>query len=132
MQQYILRLKSTKIDCLLCDYNVANYEEALAFMMNLKVSQYFLTMLVKQLVQMKSRASPYVEPLLQLGPFTPFRCAIKTINVQPCLVCGEEFYCYAICTTSCGHTYHPWCLVAFTMSSRKCKGASCEKVFQED
>jgi hypothetical protein len=65
-------LKSTKIDYLLCDSNVANYVEALASMMNLKVSQNFITMLVKQLVQMKSKASPYVEPLLQLGPFTPF------------------------------------------------------------
>jgi hypothetical protein len=117
----------------LCDSNVANCEEALAFCtMNLKVAQYMITMLVKQFAQMKSRVCHYFDPLLQLRPFTPFGCAIKTINVQPCPVCGEEFYYYDICIASRSHTYHPWCLVALTMFSRKCKGASCEEVFQED
>jgi hypothetical protein len=37
-----------------CDYNVANYEEALtSFMMNLKVSQDLITMLVEQLAWLK-------------------------------------------------------------------------------
>ncbi len=84
-----MKLKSTKVDYLLCASNVANCEEALTSMMNLKLSQDLITMVVKQHAQMKSRATPYVEPLLQMGPFMPFQCAIKTINVQPCLVCGE-------------------------------------------
>ncbi len=85
----------------LCDSNVANCEEALAFCtMNLKVAQYMITMLVKQFAQMKSRVCHYFDPLLQLRPFTPFGCAIKTINAQPCPVCGEEFYCYDICIAS--------------------------------
>jgi hypothetical protein len=123
-------LKSTKIDYLLCDSNVVDYEETPAsFMLNLKVAQNLITMLVEQLVQMKLGASLYFEPLQQLKPSTPFQYANKIINVQPCLVCGEKFYCYDICTISCSHTYHPWCLVALTMFLRKCKGASCEEVF---
>jgi hypothetical protein len=101
-------------------------------MMNLKVSQDLTTMLVEQLARLKSRASPYFEPLPQLKPSMPSQCAINIVNVQPSPICGEEFYCYDICIVSCNHTNHPWCLVAFTMSSRKCKGASCEKVFQKD
>jgi hypothetical protein len=123
-------LISTKVDYLLCDSNVADYEEApTSSMLNLKVAQDLISMLVEQLVQMKSRANLYFEPLRQLKPSTPSQYAIKIINVQPCLVYSEEFYYYNICTTSCGHIYHPWCLVALTMSSRKCKGASCEEVF---
>ncbi len=125
-----MKLKLAKVDYLLCDSNVANYEEALvSFMLNLKVSHDLITMLVEQLVRMKSRASPYFEPLQQLKPSTPSQYVIKIINVQPCLVCGEKFYSYEICTTPCNHTYNPWCLVALTMSSRKCKGSSCEEVF---
>ncbi len=31
---------------------------------------------------------------------------------------------------SCGHTYHPWCLLVHIISSRKCKVVGCEKMFE--
>jgi hypothetical protein len=59
-----LKLKLVKVDYLLCDSNVANCEEALvSFMLNLTVAHDLITMLVEQVVQKKSRASPYFEPL---------------------------------------------------------------------
>jgi hypothetical protein len=64
LQLCILKLKLTKVDYLLCDSNVVDYEEALAFsMLNLKVAKTFLTILVEQLFRMKSWASLYFEPL---------------------------------------------------------------------
>ncbi len=106
----------------MCDSNVTNCEKTLTFLVkSLKVAQDLISMLVEQLARMKLGVGLYFEPLPRLRPSTPSKCAIRMINVQACPICGEEFYFYDICIVSSSHTYHPWCLVAFTMSSKKCK-----------
>jgi len=50
-----------------------------------------------------------------------------TINVQTYLVCDELFPLNDIYTRSCNHTYHPWCLLGHTISSRKCKVVNCDE-----
>jgi hypothetical protein len=124
-------LQSIEACCLLCDSNVTDCEKTLIFLVkSLKVAQDLISMLVEQLAQMKLGVGLYFEPLPQLRPST--QCAIRMINVQACPICGEEFYFYDICIASSSHTYRPWCLVAFPMSSKKCKVVICEKVFQKD
>jgi hypothetical protein len=73
---------------------------------------------------------PYFQPLLVRKPSIPFGY-IMIINVEACLVCNEQFYFYDLCTTSCGHTYHPWCLVVHTISSKKCRAINCDEVFHK-
>jgi hypothetical protein len=51
-----------------------------------------------------------------------------TINVQTYLVSDELFPLNDIYTRSCNHTYHPWCLLGHTISSRKCKVVNCDEV----
>jgi hypothetical protein len=60
-------------------------------------------MLVEQLVRMKLGVGLYFEPLPQLRPSTPSKCAFRMINVQACPICGEKFYFYDICIVSCSH-----------------------------
>jgi hypothetical protein len=65
-------LRSTEAYYFLCDFNVANCEKTLIFLVkSLKVAQDLISMLVEQLAQMKLGVGLYFEPLPQLRPSTP-------------------------------------------------------------
>jgi hypothetical protein len=119
-----------KTNCLLCDYNFVDCETTWSSSVkSLELAQEVIDLLVEQLVQIKLWMVPYFEPLPNIfRPSFPSSSPM-TINVQTCPVCDELFPLKDICTGSCGHTYHPWCLLVHTLSSRKCKVVNCDEEF---
>jgi hypothetical protein len=102
----------------LCDSNVVECAKTLSFYIrSLKLAQDLVSMLVEQIAHMKIGACPYFQLLPISRPHAPSK-SIKIMNVEPCLVCDERFYVNDICTASCGHTYHPWCLCMHVISSK--------------
>ncbi len=96
-------VQTTKVEYLLCDVKIVKCEELYAnSMMGLKFFQALLTKLVKQLIYMKVGSSPYFQPLPISMP--PSSCCIKSLNVETCLVCNEDFDFNDICVTSYNHT----------------------------
>lgn len=87
-------------------------------------------MIVEQLTHMKIGTGPHFQPLPINQPSTPFGY-ITTINVEVCSICNDQFYFYDLCIASCGHTYHPWCLVVHIISSKKCRAINSEEVFHK-
>ncbi len=79
---------------------------------------------------MKVRSGPYFQPLPVSRP-TPTSHCVKSLTIEACPICNEEFDFNDICIASCGHAYHPYCLLVHTISSRKCKATNCEAFFHE-
>jgi hypothetical protein len=79
---------------------------------------------------MKVGSSPYFQPLFVSKPTPTFHC-VESLTIKACPICIEEFDFNDICIASCGHAYHPWCLLVHTISSRKCKVANYEALFHE-
>ena len=51
------------------------------------------------------------------------------VYVENCPVCGEGFHCNDVVVSSCGHTYHPFCMTSHSMKSNKCIADFCEEHF---
>jgi hypothetical protein len=51
------------------------------------------------------------------------------VYVDNCLLCGEVFHCNDIAVTSCGHCYHPFCLISHSSKSNSCIANFCDKEF---
>lgn len=54
------------------------------------------------------------------------------VYVENCPVCGEDFHCNDIAVTSCGHCYHPFCLISHSSKSNLCIAQFCDKEFDAD
>jgi hypothetical protein len=78
---------------------------------------------------MKLGSSYYFQPLPISRP--PSSHCIRSLNVEVCPICNEDFDFNDICVASCSHNYHPWCLLVHTTCSRKCKAINCGEVFHE-
>jgi len=100
------------------------------FVKGFKLSQEFLTQLVDQLAHMKVKSSPYFQPFLVSRPTLTSHC-VKSLIIEACPICNEKFDFNDICIASCGHVYHPCCLLVHTISSRKCKATNCDIFFHE-
>jgi hypothetical protein len=125
------KLQVAKVECLLCDAKVVECEEMYAnFVKGFKLSQELLTQLVKQLDYMKVRSTLYFQPLHVSKP-TPTSHYVKSLTIEVCPICNEEFDFNEICIASCGHAYHLCCLLVHTISSRKCKATNCEVFFHD-
>jgi hypothetical protein len=123
------KLLTTEVDYLLCDYNFIDYERTLnSSVKGLVLAQEVANLLVEQLAQMKLGMGLYFEPFPMSKLAFPSNSPM-TINVQTCLVCDELFLLKDICTRSCDHTYHLWCLLVQTLLSRKCKVVNCDEEF---
>ncbi len=125
------KLQATKVTCLMCDAKVVECEEMYANCVNgFKLSQELLTQMVKQLACVKVGSSLYFQPFLISRPTPTFHC-VKSLNIEACPICNENVDFNDICIASCGHAYHPWCLLVHTISSKKCKVTNCEAFFHE-
>ncbi len=100
------------------------------FVKGSKLAQKLMAKLVEQLACMKVWSSFYFQPLSVSRPPPKFRC-IKSLNVEACPICNENFDFNDIHVAFCSHTYHPWCLLVHTTSSRKCKATKREEIFHE-
>ncbi len=114
---------------MLCDYTFTKCERTLSSSMKgLELVQEVANLLIEQLAWMKLRMGLYFEPLPMSKPSSPSSSPM-TINVQTYPICDELFPLKDICTSSCNHTYHPWCLLVHALSSRKCKVVNCDEEF---
>jgi hypothetical protein len=115
----------------MCDAKVVECEEMYANCVNgFKLSQELLTQMVKQLARVKVGSSFYFQVFIISRPTPTFHC-IKSLNIETCLICNEKIDFNDIFIASCGHAYHPWCLLVHTISSRKCKVTNCEVFFMK-
>ena len=51
------------------------------------------------------------------------------VYVEDCPLCGESFHCNDIVVSSCGHTYHPFCMSSHSLKSNKYIADFCNEHF---
>ena len=51
------------------------------------------------------------------------------VYVENCPLCGEGFHCNDIVVSSCGHTYHPFCMNNHSSKSNRCIAEFCDEDF---
>ncbi len=55
------------------------------------------------------------------------------LKIKHCPICGFSFACYNLSVTSCGCTYHPFCLAVYLETKfAKCARPSCGKPLSMD
>ncbi len=53
--------------------------------------------------------------------------------IEPCFVCGLYFFCNNIIMSSCGCTYHPFCMGLYMETNAiHCAKPMCEKLLEFD
>jgi hypothetical protein len=70
--------------------------------------------------------SLYPLPLF-CNPIAPVK---KSCDFNACLMCGMWYTCKFL-AVQCGHTFHPWCVAMYVLSSSKRAITSCEFSFSK-
>ncbi len=75
----------------------------------------------------------YAMPLLIENPTTLAPNTIGVFFPNPCPICGLLFYCNNLVLTSCGCTYHPFCIIVYlARKATKCATLGCGESFTQE
>ncbi len=104
------KLLLAKLYCQECEKNLiaceSTYNKHLGDQIMLERLQTFI---VGYWSKLKAGCITFAWPIPITRPFNFVKFFV--IYVHDCLICKENFHCNDICVASCGHCYHPWCLI---------------------